>query len=329
MKKKCGRPTAICAFADYFKTKELRSGNCMPVCPSFAMQFLSKLECAATQLHNSGASLTALRPRIEVEFSGSCLSETSKFTTVRHEKLALGAALAFDRDVLRQEPASIHFFDTEGRLVFLVVLEHLNRGVRLSNLLEEDEFIANRDGLTSCRTHPSRKTRAHSDRSWIPEACRLNPEDPIDFGDHLDSSFFDCGIARRCALDNWSECSRRKVDKTKIAEICHLLTDVRMPVRCCVSNTAIAQISEGAVCDTHVSKKMLRMSIGRATLSLSLDDIDDVSITTVNSLNGQVRSVEVYDWRCHLVARLTAATREPNISAFWQSVTNNWAWTKN
>ncbi|MEM9355116.1 MAG: hypothetical protein AAGB04_02795 [Pseudomonadota bacterium] len=326
----CRRQSVDCAIAALLADSG-DVGKCALINATTGMDTLNRRSCVAAQTRNSAVTATTIDPKIATCPTGCSLNSSGE-TKLRYDPAALGPAMAIGASPATSGLPTLCFFDCESRLVAQF---HLAADEDLAQA--EDRRIGGalpttnkpqKTGtpLTGQKQTPWRREQPQSiEEIWIPHTCRLDPAAPLNYWKHVDSSFGDGGIARRAAIGTWQTTNRRRVDPGHLESVLKFLADVRMPVTCCVGNAALNQAMCGAVHGVRWNGVTLRLSVGRSSIDIAVGDIDDISVTCVNSPTGPIRTIEVYDWCHHLVVSLRADTSCKHLCGFWANLTNGWS----
>lgn len=290
------------------------SGGTLSVSAPRAIGQLPGFDHVVSVTRNSGAAMTSVGRYAAPQRAGEPLKAEAIRTCLRVHAPSLGTALAVERIPASRKPYSLHFFDGDGVMMHEAYLTSVKDDLALEDLAAGWTGEAPQSGFAD-------EAPLSASNGWLPEPIARSAGPGRDAGYHLDSVLRDNGLSRRASLPTWGASGAWQVEVDVLFNLFTLLTDVRMPLVFGVGNVALMQVHQGPIDGVKRFGTLMRISSKCCNVTLSLDDIEEVWVSRIESGGLTAHMLEIYDWRYHCVAQFTDCDEAGrNLSNFWRQL---------
>ena len=241
---------------------------------------------------------------------GLCLGQSG--TGLRIHCGSVATALAVERPDHGQVPCSLQFFDGAGAALHKCFLTSVVDDFAFADLT--------RDWIGS----PPAESAADP-AAGMPAMAGMMPAQPDgawwrwrDGAFQVDGVLRDNGLARRASLPSWGEDLAWRIDPDILFDLMTLLSEVRMPVSIGVGNAAFVQMHQGAIDKAMRGGNMIRLTTGACSVSLDLEEIEEIWVTCFDAGGRTGHMLELYDWRYHCVAQFSEFSPDnSHLARYW------------
>ncbi|MDQ8698129.1 ChuX/HutX family heme-like substrate-binding protein [Hyphomicrobium sp. LHD-15] len=307
-------PQAKASELHAFLTDPYFSGGMLAVSAPGAIAELPGFDHVVSVTRNSGAAMTSVGRYAPPSRAGDPLTACSTRTSLRMHAPSFGTVLAVERIPASRKPHSLHFFDQDGVMLHEAFLTSITDDLAL------EELTSGWNGAGDLAQDESEYPLPAS-KDWLPKPIAQSAGAHRDAGFHLDSILRDNGLARRASLPAWGAGHAWQVEVDVLFNLFTLLTDVRMPLVFGVGNVGLVQVHRGEVDGVKRFGTLMRISSKCCNVTLSLDDIEEIWVSRIESQGRIGHMLEIYDWRYHCVAQFKDCEEsDETLSNFWRQL---------
>lgn len=258
---------------------------------------------------NSCAVMTTIGDYAPPCFAGDGLCLAKGQTGLRIHSDSVAMALAIDRPGHGQLPWSLQFFDGEGAAMHKCFLTSMADDASFANLT--------RGWVGTDPVAPGRISDGGT--SWLPAPGDASAWCKRDGASQLDGVLHDSGLARRASLPSWGDDHAWRTDPDMLFDLMTLLAEIRMPLSIGVGNAGFVQLHQGAIDSTKRGGSTFRLTADKCSVSLDLNEIEEVWVTCFDAGGRIGHMLEVYDWRYHCVAQFSEFSRDnAHLARYWE-----------
>lgn len=275
---------------------------------------LPQLGTAVAVTRNGAAVMTQIGSYDAPCFSGEALRPSCppagvaacRPTCLRLCRPMVRTTLAVDQMPASRLPCSLQFFDAEGS------------ALHKSFLMDYGDAFAFRDLQDSWRPAGTDAAEgdAPEDAALLHDAC---PNDNC--ARQIDCVFGDYGLKRRAALPGWGRNWAWQVQHKPIFDLLALASEVRMPLLVTVGNAGAVQLYRGPLESVRAAGALTVLGAQGVTVSIEHGEIEEAWVTRIFHEGQPLLILELYDWRYHCVAMITApALPLPGLGTYWEQL---------